>query len=437
MGADNKYKSSYYNLVINESETTVHIWNVKHGSVIELETPLYEELKQNRLNSGVLKYRDALIKEGIIVPESLDEQQEIIFSARQRQYSIGRDSFGLVLAPTLNCNYHCPYCFERGVERDGYMSDEVQQTLIRALSEKLEGNTKIKRARITWFGGEPLLAYDKVIVPLQKSIIELCKKLGIQTAFSIITNGYYLTSEKYDFLFKDCNTKFVQITLDGSENDYAKRKATAVESFRRVVENVLDLSEYVHKNKLDVNLNIRLNADNTNYPNIKELVIKLKIEKRFQDNINFSLERLREYGPCQSLNNYCSTEEFENLKFDFDDFVGKPLKFFEPKPVFCGQHCMNVFCIGVNGEIYKCEHDFGVPEHAIGNIKYGLSYNRYFSEFMDQPLPEKCMTCQILPVCMGGCPHRRLENHGCVECDYTIKNVIKSARRFVLGKEVK
>lgn len=434
MLTDNVLKLSYYNLVVNETATELYIWNTKRGSIVKLEKQIYEKVMQGCFTGEVIQYIDALTKEGIVVPKDLDEQQEIIFRARQRQYSTGRESLGFVVAPTLACNFCCPYCFEHGIERNGIMSNEVQESFIEALKKKLNDNSQIKSVRITWFGGEPLLAYNNVIVPLQNALINLCNERKVRISFSIITNGYYLTEEKFDYLFKSGQTKFVQITLDGSKEEYIKRKGTTAEAFYTVINNILNLSEYLYKNSIRIKLNIRLNADNANYTNIKELVLELKADERFHDNIYFALERLREYGQCQALTNYCTTNEFENLKYDFEDFIGKTVKFPEPKTVFCGQHCMNVFCIGVNGEIYKCEHDLGVAEHVIGNIKTGLTFNKYFLDFMDQPLPKKCFSCRILPVCMGGCPHRRFSHGGDIECDFTIENLVKSVKRFILNR---
>ena len=97
---------------------------------------------------------------------------------------------------------------------------------------------------------------------------------------------------------------------------------------------------------------------------------------------------------------------------------------------------MNVFCVGINGELYKCEHDIGIQKHAVGNIRNGLTYNKYFLDFMDLPLPKKCLNCKILPVCMGGCPHRRLMNNNNTECDFTINNLIKVVKHFISEKEV-
>ena len=83
MNIDGKYKQSYYNLVVNESDTTVHIWNVKSGSIVELEKPIYNMLEQENFDGALAEYTDALIKEGVIVHSDLNEQQEISFCANK------------------------------------------------------------------------------------------------------------------------------------------------------------------------------------------------------------------------------------------------------------------------------------------------------------------------------------------------------------------
>lgn len=431
-----KYKLSYYNLPVRETDTSIFIWNAKRGSIVELEKEMWALLENGDFqNERISAHSDSLHKQGIIVNSDLNEYDEIIFCAKQRQYAMGQDSFGLVIAPTLSCNYHCPYCFEHLIKgQNDIMSESVIDSIIATLSQKFSSSPHIKKARITWFGGEPLLAYDKVIVPLQKRVMELCKEHGIMFGASIITNGYFLTKEKFGFLFKENSTKFVQITFDGTEEEYYIRKGTTREAYHRVVHNILDLSEYLAENGLDVKVNIRLNVDNKNFDSIKEFVRKLKLDEKYHDNIVFSLARLRSYDFCKDFNSYCNTDEYEKIEAEFNDYVEKAPKIIEPKLTFCGQHCMNVFCVGVHGELYKCEHDFGVEAHAVGHIDTGLSYNQYFNDFMEQPLPAKCETCKILPVCMGGCPHRRLANKQQVECEHSVENLIKSVDKYILKR---
>lgn len=428
-----EYKLSDYNIVACEKEKSKYIWNTKRGSIVELENDAWESLEKSDFQSeAVRQYLESLYKEGIIVNSELDEYEEIMFIARQRQYGTGQDSFGLVIAPTLACNYNCPYCFEHTVKDKKEMMDlDTMKSIYSALAKKLKANPQIKKLRFTWFGGEPLLAYERVIVPLQERIVKLCNEMGVTFTASIITNGYFLTEEKLEFLFKNNGTKFVQITLDGTEEEYCQRKGTTKEAFARVVNNILNLSRYCTENELNVKINIRLNVDNDNYEKIKQLVSAMREDNRFSEKIVFSLARLRKYDFCKEYENCCTTDEYEKILYDFEDFIEKPPYIIEPKKTFCGQHCMNVFCVGARGELYKCEHDFGIKEHSVGHIESGLTYNKYFTEFMEQPLPKKCVKCKLLPICMGGCPHTRLMNKGQIECEHTVENLKKQVIKYI------
>lgn len=52
----------------------------------------------------------------------------------------------------MNCNFACPYCFER--HRTGMMSEKVQAD-VAALAEKMIDALSAKNLNVTWFGGEP------------------------------------------------------------------------------------------------------------------------------------------------------------------------------------------------------------------------------------------------------------------------------------------
>ena len=429
-------KLSCYNVVVDVAEASVHIWNTRNASIVELTPDEWAELQKGNYSSPIIKEElPALIRNGILVAKDLDEYSSVVFQAKTKQYNPLFDSFGLVIAPTLACNYNCPYCFEKQIESSHYcMSAEVQKLLTEKLDQLFSERKEIENFRITWFGGEPLLAYEKVIVPLQKAVIKICKKHDVTFKANIVTNGYFLTQDKFDFMFGDDIFNLVQITFDGTEKEYCLRKGTGAESYVRVLNNMLSLAEYLKKNNKQAYINLRLNADNSNYEDIKKFVQRVKSDARFNSHIRFTLARLRNYGECECSGSFCTTKDFEKLCSDFEEYIGTAPKLPAPKKTFCGQHCMNVFSVGPHGELYKCEHDFGITTHAVGNLKSGLTYNGYFTEFMEQPLPEKCKTCCILPVCMGGCPHRRLELKQQIECEYTVENMIEKAKKYILRR---
>jgi radical SAM protein with 4Fe4S-binding SPASM domain len=67
--------------------------------------------------------------------------------------------------------------------------------------------------------------------------------------------------------------------------------------------------------------------------------------------------------------------------------------------------------IGPQGELYHCWEDFGNPKLAVGNVKTGRSENlEYIQQYydFDPTTHPKCSTCTVMPLCMGGCPKRRL-----------------------------
>jgi uncharacterized protein len=76
--------------------------------------------------------------------------------------------------------------------------------------QKKEKNLiKENNIKINFFGGEPLLLWDEIIVPL----IEYSKKYNDLIVFTLTTNGLLLDEEKLIFLKKN-NINFI-LSMDG------------------------------------------------------------------------------------------------------------------------------------------------------------------------------------------------------------------------------
>jgi radical SAM protein with 4Fe4S-binding SPASM domain len=72
----------------------------------------------------------------------------------------------------------------------------------------------------------------------------------------------------------------------------------------------------------------------------------------------------------------------------------------------CYRASMSRFCIGSNGELYKCLHSAGDETKIMGNVWQGRFFNDAESMFYspaDIPSKSKCSNCEYLPVCMGEC----------------------------------
>ena len=79
----------------------------------------------------------------------------------------------------------------------------------------------IKTFTLSFFGGEPLLAYRQRVLPLIEYTSNLCKQNSVKFYISFTTNGSLITRSRIEKLSLYGPLKF-QITLDGEETTHDK-----------------------------------------------------------------------------------------------------------------------------------------------------------------------------------------------------------------------
>ena len=103
-------------------------------------------------------------------------------------------------------------------------------------------------------------------------------------------------------------------------------------------------------------------------------------------------------------------------QFALDIFhqYGIEIKAFLPK--FRRHSCVAskyfAFVIGPEGEIYKCWRMVGNKEQTLGYVRSGLDMSM-FSRYIvgaDYTRDPKCLDCEFITLCGGGCPLVRLRN---------------------------
>ena len=119
----------------------------------------------------------------------------------------------LTIALTRACNFNCVYCYEHD-RKPIYMSDEVARDLI----DFIKRFPALARLSITWYGGEPLLCFDRIC-----SLTDKIKELDIAFTAMLVTNGYLLNEETSSKL-TDLKIETVQVTVDGREPIHNKRR---------------------------------------------------------------------------------------------------------------------------------------------------------------------------------------------------------------------
>lgn len=353
----------------------------------------YKKLNENQ---EILK---KFIEEKIII--NFDEYD--FWLKRAKINSDSTDKLSLSICPTLDCNFNCPYCFEK--HRQGKMSLEVQEDIINFIN-KVNSKNKLKKLNITWFGGEPLLNIE-IIESLSQKIISFSEKNNIQYFSNIITNGYLLNQKNADILAKAKVNKY-QITLDGVSEIHDKTRClkNGSPSFNKIVDNLKNTKIVGH-------INIRQNIYNDNKNNIEELKNFLEQLKKTSNNnisyyfgevcLNDNLEENNKLSMIESLN-------FSKIKLSQSDIFIPKIKF-----LACGAQRKNTFTIDELGNLYKCRDQAGTLKYSFGNIKNWndniISYPNNFNTFIDtiEMINDKdCIECAWFPVCAGGCPKYRL-----------------------------
>ncbi len=168
---------------------------------------------------------------------------------------------------TTDCNAHCFYCYEKGIKHIN-MSEKIAHDVAKFIIS----NSKDKKVELGWFGGEPLYNYEVINI-----ITDDLRKANKTFTSSMISNGYLFNDNLVKLAKELWNLKYVQITLDGTQDIYNKCKNYIYDDpnpFKTVCNNI----ERLLKNNIAVK--IRLNLDTHNYNDLYSLVDY--IVKRFK-----------------------------------------------------------------------------------------------------------------------------------------------------------
>lgn len=98
-----------------------------------------------------------------------------------------------------------------------------------------------KSLRLDWFGGEPMLFFNKMVDYCIR-INKYCVEHEILFQHSMTTNGYLLTKDKAAKLI-ECGINLYQITIDGTSNTHDKYRQlkNGSPTWQTIVNNLIDL----------------------------------------------------------------------------------------------------------------------------------------------------------------------------------------------------
>lgn len=351
-------------------------------------------------------------------------------------------AFNLMLKPAGSlCNLDCAYCYyldkaEIYGGKEPRMDVEGLERYVRAYIEACEAD----EVTFNWHGGEPLV----LGLDFYRKAVEFEKKYAGEKKIhnTLQTNGTLITPEWADFFARE--RFLLGVSMDGTPevHDRYRRDKGGAPTSARVIEGLRKL----HAAGAEYNIMATVNSASEG----KGLQVYQFLKGLGSDFLQFSpvvehvvypirggkpdrQSRPRIVDPSEPGATLApwsvSPVGFGRFLCDIFDYwvrrdVGRVfVNFFDctlanwcgVRPGTCSfaETCGGNAVVEHNGDVYACDH-FVYPRYLLGNL-----FRDRLADLMQSPsqvrfgidkrnsLPRKCLRCEVLQLCHGGCPKHR------------------------------
>lgn len=324
--------------------------------------------------------------------------------------------YAAIMSITDNCTHACPYCFVNfGTKR---MSLETARQSCKYIIE----NAKYHNVspQITFFGGEPLLEFNSIIVPIVEEFSEIC--------FSITTNGLLLTQDVVDFFCEHHIAVLLSFDGDKTTQDISRPLKNGESSFDLTLKNIpyaieklganismrstltKDNAKYLYENFCFAN-NLGFNTwsfainEYDEYGADDEKIIFQQIDYICHD-ISIALNSNKNIIKCQPIGTYFNKLYDNELNFQYEVDNG----------VFrCGMSTTGTG-ISCEGLIIPCQEKNSKIGNAIGDIYNGIDsekHLKYLTDYISKMTNWHCSKLcsdKIKRICLNDCCPSRIED---------------------------
>lgn len=400
--------SQFNSLLPYEDKFILHNTFTNHAIVLD---PLLKDLIEAAKHEGVdglsevhPTLYDVLCKQDFLLDNSIDEVEKV--KKLRDAVDFAENSYHLTINPTMNCNFKCWYCYETHIKASR-MNEEISERVNKFLTTQMEKNDKLQHFVLSWFGGEPLLYYDDIVLPIIRHFNKLSEARKIDTAINFTSNGFLITDEMVSS-FKENKVNSLQITLDGygPEHDKVRYVSKTRGSYEKIIGNVLKLV------RAQIYVRLRVNFTSVNIVSAHNII----------DDIQVLTDQERQYLGVDFHRVWQDTDDGSN-----DWIFEKQIDLFRKAGFIvasnmamnnvrdsCYADKKNSAVINYNGDVFKCTaRDFttfrrdGYIDETGELVWENDSLNkRMNAKFKNRP----CLSCRLLPVCNGGCSQHAVEN---------------------------
>lgn len=384
-------KASTYNYIIPNGEQSIFFNGISEAffEVPSEKAELYAEIIQNPSEylDSFKSFIDKMMDRGFVLEDIINETESL-----EKKYHtvLEEDLYHIMILPTYQCNLRCWYCIQD--HKNMWMSKETAQQIKDLLIKKIKDNS-IKRIRLSWFGGEPLLGYN-YIIDITSFAKHLTHESGKDFSCDITTNGTLLNRERITELISAGVTTY-QITIDGDKATHDSIKVLRHGSaYDKTLENINIIAElgkcvlrfnYTHENLFPEAI-------------IRDLKDKIKEENRH--NVTFLL-----YKVWQESQEAIAQNDVNRL-VDLSCEIG--LNPILPTCNLCYADRKHFDCIFPNGKVEKCDNESPLSakgQIVDGEIMWEGNTEAHIPSFKNSKFP--CHKCKYVPICWGPCVAKR------------------------------
>jgi uncharacterized protein len=345
---------------------------------------------------------------GFIIPIDFNELDYIFYQNRMEFFL--NKQYHLTINPTLECNYRCWYCCveDMGTKYEcRRMDDKTVQKIKNHLQFMIE-KEHINCLHLDWFGGEPLMYFQEVILPISKYGLKISKKNNIPFSNHATTNAYYIDDKMIND-FNHIKLNSFQIPIDGSEKKHNSIKnMNGIGHYKQIIHSINSLCENIE----GIRITLRINYDAQTLKTILSIIDDIKIDNRNKIVVDFQ----RVWQVPINIDESGNNELLLKSKKAFEDAGFRTLYFAFSHKRFkcCYADSFYHRAINYDGKIFKCTARDYSDDLSIGSLNedgcISFNYNMIFKMFADTTFKnEKCLNCNRLPLCFGPCIQKYYE----------------------------
>lgn len=426
-------KQSKYNCILQDN-TGMVIYNAATDQLVALTPQLANIFNESKAAPEKIKAQhaelyDHLLQKGIFVCDDADETEAYI--RKREEYERSSGEYTITINPTLACNMSCWYCYESHKNMPAMSADVKQSVLL--LIDKLLADNKLKKLNLSFFGGEPLLYFDKVVVDIINHAKMQCKAFDAKLSIHFTTNAYLLTDNVLKHL-EGLDVSF-QITLDGGKqvHDSVRKTKGGEPTYARIV-------EHIHQTlSRGFSVGVRFNYTAKSIPSFIDVVKDFSHLPQEQKHlVNFTFQRVWQDNEGDASQVEQQVEHIERAFEQAGLFVNNAKSYIVP---YCYADGVNTVVVNYNGDLFKCTARDFAPKSKEGTLAADgtLRWNERLRKRMSiRHGSDTCLQCRIYPICHGGCSQMKLEApDGISSCpkgydDDKIKKIMEGRALYLL-----